>query len=70
MEYIHCEKIGGSATNNISTCNFSLIILTTVDGECKSHKLLQRTIAFAFVFQRRKMNVMLDEHEFYILWSL
>ena len=26
-------------------------------------------ITFAFVFQRRKTNVMLDEHEYYVLWA-
>ena len=32
----------------------------------KKHKNVW--ITFAFVFQRRKTNVMLDEHEFYVLW--
>ena len=27
-------------------------------------------IIFAFVFQRMKTNVMLNEHEFYVLWVL
>ena len=41
VEHIHYEKIGGSAaTNNISSCNSSPIILTTIDSECKSHKLI------------------------------
>ena len=26
-------------------------------------------ITFAFVFQRMKTNVMLNEHEFYVLWQ-
>ena len=57
VEHIHCEKIGASATNNISSCNSSLVILTTIDSECKSHKLiiltmkiLQCTMTFTFVF--------------------
>ena len=32
----------------------------------KKHKNVR--ITFAFVFQRRKTNVILDEHEFYVLW--
>ena len=33
----------------------------------KSHKNVWKT--FAFFFQRRITNVMLDEHEFYVLWT-
>ena len=32
----------------------------------KKHKNVW--ITFAFVFQRMKTNVMLNEHEFYVLW--
>ena len=40
----------------------------TIKKMGKKHKNVW--ITFAFVFQHRKTNVMLDEHEFYVLWNL
>ena len=37
-------------------------------GKKQNKKQKNVLITFTFIFQRRKTNVMLDEHEFYILW--
>ena len=45
---------------------FFLKIYKRGQKQKKKHKNVW--ITFAFVFQRRKTNVMPDEHKFYVLW--